>query len=144
MTTQRWLGWANVILGAWLIASPWLLTATEGDRAADWNSWSVGAGVVLLGLFAIYKHTQWGDIAGISLGAWLIASPWMLGFSGASLAAANAVIIGLLVSSYALWAMRIDATLSGGASGDGAAAPDAYRPQLKLQSAQAVDGRTRV
>lgn len=132
MTTRRWVGWVSVTLGAWLITSPWLLTMAAGNGPAAWSSWGAGAGIALLGLFAMYKPTLWGDVAGILFGAWLIASPWMLGFADASTEAANAVVIGLLVIGYALWAMRIDAALSDGTSGDGAAS-DTHRRQLKLR-----------
>jgi hypothetical protein len=71
---------------------------------------------VTLALFAMFKPAVWGDAVGVVLGTWLIASPWILGFGSVSAAAANTVIIGLLVISYALWAMRIDIT-----SGDRAA-----------------------
>jgi hypothetical protein len=110
MTTRRWVDWVNVILGVWLIASPWLLTVAVGDRPAGWSSWSVGAGIVTLAFFAMYKPAVWGDAVGVMFGTWLIASPWMFGFASASAAATNAVIIGLLVIAYALWAMRIDIT----------------------------------
>ena len=110
MTTRRWVDWVNVILGMWLIASPWLLTVAAGDRPAGRSSWSVGVGIVTLAFFAMYKPAVWGDAVGVILGAWLIASPWMLGFASAAAPAANAVIIGTLVICYALWAMRIDMT----------------------------------
>ena len=113
---RRWVDWVNVMLGVWLIASPWLLTMTAGNGFAAWSSWSVGAGIVALALFSMYKPAVWGDAVGIVLGVWLAASPWTLGFASASATAANAVIIGLLVIGYALWAMRIGVT-----SGDGAA-----------------------
>lgn len=109
MTMRRWVDWVSVLLGGWLIASPWLLTTTAGDRHANWSSWSVGAAIVTVAFFAMYKPAVWCGAVGAMLGAWLIASPWMLGFAGASAAATNAVIIGLLVIGYALWAMRIDA-----------------------------------
>jgi hypothetical protein len=139
MTTRRWMDWVNVMLGVWLIASPWLLSVAPGDRPAAWSSWSVGAGIVTLALFAMYKPAVWGDAVGVLFGTWLIASPWMLGFANASTGATNTVIVGLLVIGYALWAMRIDTTSSDGA------ASDTHQPQLtqlKLQSAQGVDGRT--
>lgn len=110
MTMRRWVDWVNVSLGVWLIASPWLLTASAGDTFADWSSWSVGAAIVTVAFFAMYKSAVWGDALGVMLGAWLIASPWMLGFASAPAPAANAVIIGTLVICYALWAMRIDMT----------------------------------
>lgn len=108
MEMRRWVDWVNVMLGAWLIASPWFFTAFQGDAPSAWSSWSVGAGIVTLGFVAMYKPAIWRDTLGILLGAWLIASPWMLGFGSA--VAANAVIVGVLVVSYALWAMGMDAS----------------------------------
>ena len=113
---RRWVDWVNVMLGVWLITSPWLLTMTAGNGFAAWSSWSVGAGIVTLAFCAMYKPTVWGDAVGVMFGAALIASPWMFGFADVSAAASNAVILGLLVIGYALWAMRIGVT-----SGDGAA-----------------------
>jgi len=118
MTTRRWVDWVNVIFGVWLIASPWLLTVAGGDKPGAWNSWIVGAGIVSLALFAMYKPAVWGDTIGILLGAWLLASPWMLGLAAAPAVAMNAVIIGVLVICYALWAMRIDITFGDGAAYD--------------------------
>jgi SPW repeat len=108
MTTRRWVDWVNVLLGLWLIAAPWVLTSAPGNSPAAWNSWSVGVGMVTLTAFAMYKPSVRGDAIGVILGLWLIASPWMLGFAQLPAATTNAVIIGLLVIAYALWAMRID------------------------------------
>jgi hypothetical protein len=110
MTMRRWVDWINVILGVWLIASPWLLTVAARDTPAAWSLWSAGASIVTIAFFAMYKPAIWGDAVGVMLGAWLMASPWMLGFASASAATTNAVIIGLLVMGYAVWAMRIDIT----------------------------------
>ena len=38
----------NVLLGAWIIAAPWLLSG--GGRAAQWNDVLAGAVVILLSL----------------------------------------------------------------------------------------------
>lgn len=110
MTMRRWVDWVNVIIGVWLFASPWLLTVVAGAEPAAWSSWSVGAGIVTLALFSMYKPAVWRDTVGIILGAWLMASPWLLGFDSARAAALNAVVVGLLVIGYALWAMHIDTT----------------------------------
>jgi hypothetical protein len=124
MTTRRWVDWVNVIFGVWLIASPWLLPAAAGAEPTAWNSWSVGAGIVTLAFFAMYKPAVRGDTVGIILGAWLMASPWLLGFNSSPAAATNAVVIGVLVIAYALWAMRIDITSRDGAAYD----THQYRP----------------
>lgn len=118
MTTRRWVDWVNVIFGVWLIASPWLLTVAGDDTPGAWSSWIVGAGIVSLAFFGMYKPAVWGDTIGILLGAWLLASPWMLGLVAAPAVAINAVIIGVLVICYALWAMRIDLTFGGGTAYD--------------------------
>ena len=104
----------NVILGLWLIASPWLLAVAASDTSADWNAWGVGAAIVAFAFFAMYRSAVWCDAVGLTLGAWLIASPWMLGFASDPSVAANAVVLGTLVIGYAIWAMRIDA-ISGAA-----------------------------
>jgi len=108
MKTRRWVDWVNVMLGVWLILSPWLFTVVAGTGPAAWISWSVGAGIVTLAFVAMYKPALWSDALGLMLGAWLMASTWLFGFDGA--VAANAVIMGLLVMGYALWAIRIDRT----------------------------------
>lgn len=124
MTMRRWVDWVNVILGLWLISSPWLLAAVVSNTPADWNAWSVGAALVTFAFFAMHKSAVWRDAVGLTLGAWLIASPWILGFASAPSAAANAVILGILVVGYAIWAMRVDMT--------SAELPHsrAYRPKL--------------
>jgi SPW repeat len=118
MTMRRWVDWVNIILAAWLAASPWLLVGAAGDGPAAWSSWSAGTGLVMLALLAMYRPAVWSDAMGIMLGAWLIASPWVLGFASATVALANAVIMGSLVIAYAFWAVGIDITSRQGAEHD--------------------------
>jgi hypothetical protein len=40
-----------------------------------------------------------------ALGAWLLVSPWVLGFSGSGILMWNAVIFGALVLGFAGWAL---------------------------------------
>jgi SPW repeat len=110
MTMRRWVDWVNIILGVWLVASPWLLTEVAGNGPADWSSWSAGIVVMTLALLAMHKPAFWGDAMGVLLGTWLIASPWVLGFTSGSSAVPNAVILGSFVIGYALWATRLDIT----------------------------------
>ncbi|MFN2111113.1 MAG: SPW repeat protein [Anaerolineae bacterium] len=39
------------------------------------------------------------------LGAWLLASPWLLGFSHQTVATDNIMIVGLVVVVMSLWSM---------------------------------------
>jgi hypothetical protein len=119
MTTRRWIDWVNVLLGLWLIAAPWILGSADGNSLAAGNSRSVGAALVMLGAFAMYKPSISGDAIGVIFGIWLIASPWILGLAELPAARTNGVIVGLLVIGYALWAMRVDATRSAAMRGLG-------------------------
>jgi hypothetical protein len=51
------------------------------------------------------KH--WQDPVNGVLGAWLVLSPWILGFSGERVIMANAVIIGLALIAAALGAILV-------------------------------------
>ena len=113
MTMRRWVDWVNIILGVWLVASPWVLAEAAGGRAAAWASWSAGIAVVVLALAAMHRPTVRRDVMGIVIGTWLIASPWVLGFAAESAASTNSVIMGALVTAYACWATRIDCASGG-------------------------------
>lgn len=46
----------------------------------------------------MFKSLQWEDWLGIALGAWLLASPWTLGFADQSAAATmNALVMGSIL-----------------------------------------------
>ena len=49
------------------------------------------------------KH--WQDPVNAVLGAWLVLSPWALGFSGDTVAMANFVVVGVLLLAAALGAI---------------------------------------
>ncbi|WP_243030420.1 SPW repeat protein [Thermus altitudinis] len=102
---QRWQDWANLVLGVWLILSPWLL-GFSGTPAAMWNAVLVGVVVGLMALMHLRGGPMWEEWVSVVLGVWLILSPWILGFSGMGNAMWNAVIVGLLVGALALSVTR--------------------------------------
>ncbi len=46
---------------------------------------------------------KWNQVVLIVLGAWLIISPWILGFSDLNLPSWNNALIGTLVIVFTLW-----------------------------------------
>src|SRR5512138_659331 len=46
---------------------------------------------------AMFKSLKWEDWLGIALGMWLLASPWVLGYSGQEAATMNALILGTIL-----------------------------------------------
>ena len=102
---QRWQDWANLVLGVWLILSPWLL-GFSGTPAAMWNAVLVGVVVGLMALMHLRGGPMWEEWVSVVLGVWLLLSPWILGISGMGNAMWNAVIVGLLVGALALSVTR--------------------------------------
>jgi len=69
----------NLVLGAVLLASPWLFTLTNTTARID--LWASSAAVIVISLAAIAAFAKWEEWANLILGIWLIASPWILGFA---------------------------------------------------------------
>ena len=69
----------NLVLGAVLLASPWLFTLTNTTARID--LWASSAAVIVISLAAIAAFAKWEEWANLILGIWLITSPWILGFA---------------------------------------------------------------
>jgi TRAP-type uncharacterized transport system fused permease subunit len=102
------------ILGLWLMMSPRLLHFAGGHVDAVWNTWVLGAAIILITAVSRYlldERNPWEDMACATLGIWLVVSPWVLDFSAHATERSNSVIVGCLVTFLALWATVVDANL---------------------------------
>ncbi|MDR9486053.1 MAG: SPW repeat protein [Sediminimonas sp.] len=102
--TEDWQDDLIAVLGAALFVSPWVL-GYAGQMAAFGNALIVGAIMVVLALAALIDFREWEEWIGIVLGVWLIASPWILGFTGLVAAMWTAVILGVLTLVLAGWSL---------------------------------------
>src|SRR5689334_13523420 len=68
----------NLVLGAFLIASPWLFHMTR--EAARVETWGVGALLVAISMATLLAFSLWEEWITFAVGIWMIASPWLLGF----------------------------------------------------------------
>jgi hypothetical protein len=88
------------LAGAYLFGSPWAF-GTLGEQVSSTNAWLVGA---LLFVAALRAPALFGPRAAesikVGVGAWLLASPFVLGFAGSS-AAWNAWSVGVLTIGFA-------------------------------------------
>jgi hypothetical protein len=93
--------WLNVVLGIWVIISPFVL-GFANLRAVMWNDVAVGIAVALLAL-SRSPYNRGVEILNVILGAWLIISAFVF---GATLVAAfwNSVILGIVIALAALFA----------------------------------------
>ena len=109
MGAKRWQDWANLALGSWLFVSPWVLGYT--GTAAAWNAHGMGVGIVVFALIAAYMPKAWEEMINTLLGIWLVISPFALGFAATESVALHTVIVGILVTAFAVWAMFSDKRL---------------------------------
>ena len=93
----RWQDWANLILGAWLFISPWLLRSS-GIYNSD--AWWVGALIVLVAIWALAMPAAMAEWSNILLGAGLFIAPWVLNYRTIP-ASWNAWIVAVLVVIFA-------------------------------------------
>jgi SPW repeat len=68
----------NLFLAAVLFISPWLFKLTNSQGKID--LWVTSATIIVLSLAAIIAYRDWEEWINVLMGAWLIGSPWLLGF----------------------------------------------------------------
>jgi hypothetical protein len=99
----------NVVLGIWLMASPWVFDYS--GRFPVLNSVFVGA---LIAMLTAIRLASLRDSAGLNisllLGFWTIVSPWAIGYVANKAALANNLMVGILVTALAIWSARASAT----------------------------------
>jgi hypothetical protein len=105
MGKRRWQDAAMLVLGLWLIVSPFFLSYSDYLGIAALNSYLIGAGVTLFAAIALTNPEMWEEWVNLILGVWLIVAPLVLGFRDDVVPTANHFIVGLLIAGDALWVM---------------------------------------
>jgi hypothetical protein len=87
-THRTWEDWCGMLLGVLIMLSPWFGTLAshnivDSDRSyVILNTFAVGIIVVGLAQLEYVALQRWEEVAEIVLGLWLIASPYIFGYSG--------------------------------------------------------------
>lgn len=100
--SAQWQDVVNCLLGVGLFFSPWLF-GFEAEQTAAWNAHVIGAIIAVMALAAIFAFQDWEEWVSVALGAWLVISPWVLGFSAISTAMLTHVLIGIAALILAIW-----------------------------------------
>ena len=99
----RWQDWANVLLGCWLVVSPWQMGYSLNETATT-NACGLGAVLIVFNLISACRLVDEGqEIFNILLGFWLMASPYSLGFASDKDPAINALAAGATIVALAVW-----------------------------------------
>ena len=96
--------WANVVLALCVFFSPWVV-GFAADTMPSWNAWIVGFMLGALAVATISAFAEWEEWIDMVLGLWLVASPWLLGFTANANAMWTSVVLGLVVAAVSLWAV---------------------------------------
>ncbi|MGH7489559.1 MAG: SPW repeat protein [bacterium] len=107
----RWQDGANLVLAIWLFISPWVLrfaftsdpqsTGAATTQAID--AWVLAVIIAAMSLAALVRMQPWEEWINLLAGAWLVISPWVLGFSADRTATGNMVVVGAIVFILAVW-----------------------------------------
>ena len=100
--------WLNLVCAVLLFISPWIL-GFSGDVTATRAAWITGVVVAIFAVAALVQFAEWEEWSSALLGLWMIAAPWVVGFSGVGVAVAAFVVLGIVVlaaSASELWQMR--------------------------------------
>jgi hypothetical protein len=101
----RWQEWTSFVLGLWLAVSPWMLGYAEHE-AATANAAFLGLALALGSHFEVSLDDSSAEWLNLAAGLWLVAAPFVLGFSAVALA--NAIAVGTLVMALAASALSLD------------------------------------
>jgi hypothetical protein len=111
----RWASGLNIVAGLWLIISPFVL-AYSGMQNALWNDVIIGIAVAALAAIRAggWINQAWLSWVNLVLGAWVLVSPWVLGFTGDQTALWNNVITGAIVLILGGWSALATGNGAGG------------------------------
>lgn len=98
-----WIYWISVVIGLWLIASPFALGYT-GIVQATVNDISLGVVIAATSLWMALKVNTpaWLGWALMLFGVWVIVAPFALAYSATTSATMNDAVTGVIVLAVAI------------------------------------------
>ena len=87
-THRTWEDWCGMLLGVLIALSPWFPTQSSLEvieaerRFVVLNTLTIGILIFALAQLEYVALQRWEEVAAILAGLWLIASPYMFGYSG--------------------------------------------------------------
>lgn len=92
----------ELMLGCWLILSPFIFRHPDGARAWWVTDLACGTAALLLALLSYWRPLRYAHLSTLLLGGWLAAHAWLAAGQDAAPALQNEIIVGLLLMMFAL------------------------------------------
>jgi len=112
MYKERWQPIVALVLGAYVVVSPWLipylLRGSVLTLGSAWSHYIAGAAIVIVAALAISSFRLWEAWVEALLGLWVIIAPWVLGFTSLHAFTWNSVIVGALLVAISLGSLKTD------------------------------------
>jgi hypothetical protein len=103
MSNWRWQDYLDVLIGAWIVASPWVFGFADTHPVATWSTVMLGVAIGVIAAIEMEFLSKIEEWLVVALGAWTIASPWVLGFAHLRGATISMVVAGIAVVGLTLW-----------------------------------------
>jgi hypothetical protein len=94
---------ANIVLGIWLIVSPWVFDYS--GKSAVLSGVTVGVLIALLAAIRVASSHNSAGVSGVNLLLALctVVSPWAYGYATNEGALLNNIIVGIFIATLAIW-----------------------------------------
>lgn len=106
LAIKHWEDPVNLLLGLWLLVSPWVLKYAA-ERSLMLSAIVLGALITAVAGAALYRVSAWKRFANMALGLCAIVDPRISETSHAA-AIINSVIIGWVLVALAVWTLAND------------------------------------
>ena len=109
-STKRWQDQVILLLGLWLIVSPFALGYPSASPPFD-NAIIAGVIMAAMAAFDLYKTYVWAVVLNLIVSAWAAVSPWFVGVLQDSAMTASLLLCGAATVVLGLWELRSDPEL---------------------------------
>lgn len=97
----------TLVAGVVLVATPFVFAITPPEGMSLTlliaNFAIAGVAAIILGAAALFYFRKWEEWLDIVLGVWLVASPWVLGFTYSPMAMWIAIACGIVIAAMGIW-----------------------------------------
>lgn len=95
---------AELVVAAWLVASPFLL-GYSAEHTATLTVVMVGAVLSFPAQFSLAKPARWQEYFSLTLALFLVISPFLLNFSHLMVATINTIVAGIVLGGFTIAAL---------------------------------------